>query len=246
MSQTSLWLVDDDPELGVVVSILCKRNGLRLTRFMELAPVWQALQAEQPLPELLLLDVNLPGESGLELLRRLPPTSPRRPPIALFCQTGLARDAARAWELGADYLLAKELVVDPARWAGRVTEILQHSRGMLPLPKLEWIQEKTKATPVSWAKLLTQQISHPELRVLGGFLLAQVLRRCLIAGFGPGVGDCLHPISGRLSAVALARPATPAQVHQILATFLDQLTRLLARVVAETFEHRLRSAWIDS
>lgn len=238
-----LWLVDDDPEMGVIVGLHCRRGGLSLTCFGDVASAWQAWEGEAPRPALVLLDVNLPGESGLALLRRWRKAGPT-PAVALFCQPGLARDIAAGWAEGADYLVSKGLVADPDGWSRRVGEIISRADGDSPPLTLEWLAEERGDKAVSWGRILSRATEQPELRALGGAVLTQVVRRCLVLGFGPAASACLHPVSGRVSALALARPATPGQARAVLRSLVDQVDRLLGRAAALGCEQRLLAAWI--
>ena len=95
------------------------RNELRrlLAAFPEIAIVGEASQAKQAreqiaalAPELIFLDVQMPGESGLELLASLEPPVP----LVIFT-TAYDEFAVKAFELNAlDYLLKP---VDPERLA---------------------------------------------------------------------------------------------------------------------------------
>jgi CheY-like chemotaxis protein len=241
-SRPRLWLVDDNPEIGIIVRMLCRRGGQAFSRFNAVAPAREALRTVEAPPDLLLLDVNLPGESGLELLRLRRQTG-GGPPVALFCQPGLHMDIAAGWAEGADYLLSKDLVADPPAWARRVGEILAHAVGGNGRRSLEWMVKGRLATQLSWGRILSQEIEHPSLRPLGGAVLTQVVRRCLAAGFGADAADCLHPVSGRVSAVALARPASIGQARLVLASLVDQVERLTGRQTALECERRLLAAW---
>src|SRR5260221_465897 len=118
-----LLLVDDDPDLAVIVSLLGKRAGHRVTCCADVPSAWARLG--EGLPDLVLLDVNLPGESGLELCRRARNAGPERAGlaeirIALFVQPALTGDVAAGLEAGADFLISKDLVSRPEEWQQRV------------------------------------------------------------------------------------------------------------------------------
>ena len=71
MTPPRLLLVDDAPEIALIVRRYCHRAGIAVDARADPAAARDALAAARQLPDLLLLDVNLPGESGVELCRRL-------------------------------------------------------------------------------------------------------------------------------------------------------------------------------
>ncbi|MEO7413690.1 MAG: LytTR family DNA-binding domain-containing protein [Opitutaceae bacterium] len=107
------------------------RNELRrlLGGFPEIAVIGEAANAKQAReqlaalqPELLFLDVQMPGETGMELLESLEPPAPH-----VIFTTAYDEFAVRAFELNAlDYLLKP---VDPARLAAAVEKL----RAKLPV-----------------------------------------------------------------------------------------------------------------
>ena len=66
-------------------------------------------------PDLLLLDVNLPGESGLDFLRELKASPEETPPVILITAHGSERMAADAIKAGAYDYLPKPFEVDDLR-----------------------------------------------------------------------------------------------------------------------------------
>ena len=102
MTSPRLLLVDDDPDMGFVVRILARRCGHTLTHRLDAENAWTNLDGDRP--DLILLDVNLPGTSGLEFLKRLRASVTYATlPVALFVQASLTRDIAEGWASGADY-----------------------------------------------------------------------------------------------------------------------------------------------
>ncbi len=65
-------------------------------------------------PDLMLLDINLPGTSGLDYLRELA-TSPDAPPVVMITAHGSERTAVEAIKAGAYDYLAKPFEVDELR-----------------------------------------------------------------------------------------------------------------------------------
>jgi two-component system, OmpR family, response regulator MtrA len=128
MTSPRLLLVDDDPDLGLVVRILARRCGHDLTHHLDAESAWAGLDAARP--DLMLLDVNLLGTSGLEFLRRLRASPDHaRQAVALFVQPALTQYIAAGWAAGVDYHVSKDLVTQPEAWKQRLDEILAHLHG---------------------------------------------------------------------------------------------------------------------
>lgn len=72
--------------------------------------------AEQPLPNLVLLDLNLPATSGDEILAELQSESwLRRIPVIVLTSSQSDEDLTKAYEMGANACLRKQ--VDPEEFA---------------------------------------------------------------------------------------------------------------------------------
>jgi CheY-like chemotaxis protein len=187
MTRPLLLLVDDAPELGVVVTSLGRRAGCDVACCPDVVAGWQFLQERRP--DLVLLDVNLPGVSGLELCKKVRATPDlARLPVALFTHWGLPGDIAAGLEAGADYLFSKELVGRPADWQRRLAEILNHSHSQPQIRLLGWSKDVTfpETTP-DWAARVNQALRHPALRKVAPEVMRVVLRRALQRAFAPGL-----------------------------------------------------------
>ena len=189
MTSPRLLLVDDDPDLGFVVRILSRRCGHALAHRLDAESAWASLDAERP--DLVLLDVNLPGTSGLEFLARLRTSPDRaRQAVALFTQPALTRDLAAGWAAGADYHVSKDLVTRPDAWKQRLDEIVAHLRGRAAGDSLF-----IKNVAIPAARLESPQIllRYPSLHNLSGELLQAMLVRA--GATGPSTpeasGECL-------------------------------------------------------
>jgi PAS domain S-box-containing protein len=120
-SRPNLLLVDDMPEIGLIVQKLGERAGYRITWLRTAEEAWDLLQGARP--ELLLLDVHLPGMSGIELCRRLRQQPNLEDlPVALFTQGN--EDAALLRQTGAQFVLSKDLLCQPDSWLQRLEEML--------------------------------------------------------------------------------------------------------------------------
>lgn len=85
-------IVDDEPDLRLILQVNLQRWGHDVTLAASAAEAWARVQ-ESP-PEAMLLDVSMPGETGLELLRRLREAG-RLPPQVALLSAMLPADLAR-------------------------------------------------------------------------------------------------------------------------------------------------------
>jgi two-component system, NtrC family, response regulator HydG len=93
-------IVDDDAEIASVLSELVEREGFAVTCASSLAEAREAVTAT--VPDILLVDINLPDGSGVELLQGLGPADPE---VVLITGEASVETAVQALRLGAaDYL----------------------------------------------------------------------------------------------------------------------------------------------
>ena len=90
----------------------------------ESAEVARAL-VKQQMPDLMLLDVNLPGVSGLDFLRELQPDNGSAPLVVIITAHGSERMAVEAVKAGAYDYLAKPF--EPRELLARVRAIIRRS-----------------------------------------------------------------------------------------------------------------------
>ena len=64
-----IYLVEDDDSIRELVLYTLHTTGFEAEGFQNAADFWQALEKE--LPQLVLLDIMLPDEDGLHILKRL-------------------------------------------------------------------------------------------------------------------------------------------------------------------------------
>jgi DNA-binding NtrC family response regulator len=120
-------LVEDEPDQAAILEAVLRHEGLDV---VVASSGEQALEIHQRTPaDVLVTDLNLPGMTGVDLMRRLsPPESegpePKTPPPAVVVVTGAASisSAIDALKLGAADYLQKPL--DPARLVSLVRELL--------------------------------------------------------------------------------------------------------------------------
>ena len=66
-----IWCVEDDSSIRDVEVYTLRSTGFEARGFADGTAFWSAIGTARELPELVVLDVMLPGVDGVELLRRL-------------------------------------------------------------------------------------------------------------------------------------------------------------------------------
>ena len=101
-----IWCVEDDASIRDIEVYTLQSTGFEARGFADGAEFWEALSAEKP--ELVVLDVMLPGVDGIELLRRIRASAEYRDiPVVMATARGAEYDKVLGLDLGADYYLAK-------------------------------------------------------------------------------------------------------------------------------------------
>ena len=101
-----IWCVEDDASIRDIEVYALQSTGFEAKGFEDGQEFWDALQKDTP--ELVILDVMLPGVDGVELLRRMK-SDPRFSAIGVVMATakGAEYDKIQGLDLGADYYLVK-------------------------------------------------------------------------------------------------------------------------------------------
>ena len=101
-----IWCVEDDASIRDIEVYALRSTGFEAEGYEDGTSFWEALRHEQP--ELVVLDVMLPGVDGIELLRRMRADSALRAiPVVMATARGAEYDRIRGLDLGADYYLVK-------------------------------------------------------------------------------------------------------------------------------------------
>ena len=101
-----IWCVEDDASIRDIEVYALQSTGFEARGFADGGEFWDALQLEQP--ELVVLDVMLPGVDGMELLRRMKANEHLHGiPVVMATAKGAEYDKVHGLDLGADYYLAK-------------------------------------------------------------------------------------------------------------------------------------------
>ena len=123
-SSRSLLVVDDDARVRTVVSWQLEAEGYVVREAADGRAAWQGITEHRP--DLVVLDLSLPGLGGLDLLRRLREAGDPLPVVVLSGRSGEG-DRISGLDLGADDYLVKPF--SPGELAARVRSVLRRSGG---------------------------------------------------------------------------------------------------------------------
>ena len=101
-----IYLVEDDTGIRELVIYTLKNTGFDVRGFSCGEEFWPALR--EKLPQLVLLDIMLPGEDGLLILKKLRDSHiTRKLPVIMLTAKGTEHDKVMGLDLGADDYLPK-------------------------------------------------------------------------------------------------------------------------------------------
>ena len=118
---TTLLLVDDEPTLREPLAEYLTRQGFVVQEAESAAAARTKLA--QATPDLVLLDIMMPGEDGLSLCRHL--VESRRLPTILLTAKGEAMDRIIGLEIGADDYVTKPF--EPRELVARIRSVLRRA-----------------------------------------------------------------------------------------------------------------------
>ncbi len=99
-------VIEDEPNIIEAISYLLRQDGWRVSTHFDGASALQ--RVFEAAPDLLILDVMLPGRSGFDILRDLreaPQT--RELPVLMLTAKGQARDRETAEAIGVSHYMTK-------------------------------------------------------------------------------------------------------------------------------------------
>jgi two-component system phosphate regulon response regulator PhoB len=179
-----ILIVEDEAPIAELISVNLRHNGFQ--------PVWamdsESAQREldEILPDVILLDWMLPGESGLTLARRWRSSSRTKAvPILMLTARGDEADRVAGLDAGADDYIVKPF--SPRELLARIRAVLRRrvpesnggavKMGDLQLDadtyRVTWQDKQVKVGPTEF-KLLHYLMRHPERVHTRGMLLDKV------------------------------------------------------------------------
>jgi DNA-binding response OmpR family regulator len=119
---TQIVIVEDEPNINEVVSLYLKRAGYNVVSYTDGVDALNALTRQ--MPDLVIMDVMLPGMDGFTLTRQLRDRSDV--PIILLTSRREETDRIAGLELGADDYVVKPF--SPGELVSRVRAVLRRAR----------------------------------------------------------------------------------------------------------------------
>jgi two-component system OmpR family response regulator len=123
-TQDHILIVDDDAETRSLLQEYLQRQGYRVTSAADGKALRGALVTGRP--DLIVLDLMLPGEEGLQLCRDLRTRS--NLPVIMLTARGEETDRIVGLEMGADDYLAKPF--NPRELLARIKSVLRRARAL--------------------------------------------------------------------------------------------------------------------
>ena len=104
-----IFCVEDDNSIRELVVYTLNHSGYEAQGFESAEPFWQAMaESQQSGPDLLLLDIMLPGQDGLSILKQLrAQTQTAALPVIMLTAKGEEVDKVMGLDAGADDYVAK-------------------------------------------------------------------------------------------------------------------------------------------
>lgn len=162
---TKVLLIDDDRKHSALMEAYFKRYGITLVCAYDSVEGFKKLAREEP--DLLLLDIMLPGKDGFEICREVRKTS--NIPIIMLTARGDVIDRVSGLELGADDYIGKPF--EPRELVARVQATLRRSEVTGPsVGKLSFegltIETETRAVTVDGKSVELTSMEYELLLIL--------------------------------------------------------------------------------
>lgn len=178
-----IWCVEDDASIRDIELYALNSAGFETRDFEDGTTFWEALKKEKP--DLVILDIMLPGMDGIELLQKMRESVDKNIPVILATAKGQEYDRIRGLDLGADDYIVKPFSM--MEMVSRVKAVLRRSQkdqgskilkvGGLVVNLDEYtVSADGKRIPLTYKEfeLLRVFLSHPGMVYTREQLFAQV------------------------------------------------------------------------
>lgn len=131
MSSATILVIDDEPQIRRVMRATLASQGYTVTEARSGEEALEMLRGEQP--DLILLDVNLPGMGGLEVCREIRDRSDV--PIVMLTVRNTEKDKVQALDAGADDYVVKPFGMEEL--SARIRAALRRASAAEPLAPVD-------------------------------------------------------------------------------------------------------------
>ncbi len=121
---STILIVDDDRDIRTLLADYLESNGYRTLAAADGTGMWKSL--DEARPDLIVLDLNMPGDDGLTLCRKLRASSSL--PVIMLTARNEPLDRILGLEMGADDYLPKPF--EPRELLARIRSVLRRSHAM--------------------------------------------------------------------------------------------------------------------
>lgn len=178
-----IWCVEDDASIRDIELYALNSAGFETRGFEDGTSFWEALKKEKP--DLVILDIMLPGMDGIELLQKMRESVDKNIPVILATAKGQEYDRIRGLDLGADDYIVKPFSM--MEMVSRVKAVLRRSQknqsskilkvgGLVVNPDEYTVSADGNRIPLTYKEfeLLRVFLSHPGMVYTREQLFAQV------------------------------------------------------------------------
>ena len=215
MTAATILVVDDEPQIRRVMLTTLASQGYSVIEARSGEEALEKIRGERP--DLILLDVNLPGISGLETCREIRSSSDA--PIIMLTVRNSERDKVQALDAGADDYVVKPFGVEELM--ARIRAALRRAAPGEAIAgvRLRRSQNRLRETPVL-VKGRPVRLTPKEFELLRQLVSnagkAQAHRRLLQAVWGPDYGEeteYLRVFINQLRKKIEPDPSHPRYIH---------------------------------
>jgi two-component system chemotaxis response regulator CheY len=126
----NIWIVDDDEDMAQAVQLMLKMLNCNSTKFLGARPAAQTLLASQQ-PDLMILDINMPELSGLDMLEFVRRRKEWKDmPVIMLSTEAADVTVDKALALGADGYVTKPVTIEELEKAMNMA-FQKHQKGLL-------------------------------------------------------------------------------------------------------------------
>ena len=124
MTATRVLVADDDADIRELVEFKLTQNGYDVEAVSDGLAAWESFLADRP--ALVILDVMMPGLSGIDVLRKIRESEDAEVPVLLLSAKSRDSDVDTGFAVGADDYVIKPF--SPRELVHRVNGMLARAR----------------------------------------------------------------------------------------------------------------------